>query len=55
MRTLSSRQMLDSAPAILQVTRRDVFALAAFALAAGAPRLAGAAGPEGQLTWGVHV
>ena len=32
-----------------------VFALAALGLVAGAPRLASAAGPEGQLTWGIHV
>src|SRR5262245_54407770 len=37
------------------VTRRDAFAFAALVVAAGAPRLASAAGPEGQLTWGVHV
>ncbi len=37
------------------MTRRDVFALAALGLVAGAPRLGHAAGPEGQLTWGVHV
>ena len=37
------------------VTRRDIFALAALGLAAGAPRLARAATPEGQLTWAIHV
>jgi peptide/nickel transport system substrate-binding protein len=37
------------------VTRRDVFALAALGLVAGSPRFAAAAGPEGQLTWGIHV
>ncbi len=36
-------------------TRRDALALAALGLAAGAPGLAWAAGPAGQLTWGVHV
>jgi peptide/nickel transport system substrate-binding protein len=38
-----------------QMTRRDVFALAAFGLAAGAPRVARAAAPQGQLTWAIHV
>ena len=37
------------------VTRRDVLALAALGLIAGAPRSATAAGTEGQLTWGVHI
>jgi peptide/nickel transport system substrate-binding protein len=36
-------------------SRRDVLALAGLGLAAGAPGLAWAAGPAGQLTWGVHV
>src|SRR5690348_1831683 len=38
-----------------QMTRRDVFALAALGLVAGAARSAGAAGEAGQLTWGIHV
>ena len=38
-----------------QLSRRDLLALAALGLAAGAPSLAKAAGPQGQLTWGVHV
>src|SRR5438094_3569260 len=37
------------------MTRRDVLALAALGLVAGAPGSAIAAGPDGQLTWGVHV
>ena len=37
------------------LTRRDVLALAAFGLVAGPHRVARAAGPEGELTWGVHV
>jgi peptide/nickel transport system substrate-binding protein len=37
------------------VSRRDFLTLAAFGLAVGVPRLAGATGPAGQLTWGVHV
>jgi peptide/nickel transport system substrate-binding protein len=36
-------------------TRRDVLALAALGLVAGAPGLASAAGPDAQLTWGIHV
>jgi peptide/nickel transport system substrate-binding protein len=36
------------------LTRRDVIALAALGLAAGAPRMVAAA-PSGQLTWGIHV
>src|SRR6516164_5089384 len=37
------------------LTRRDVFALAALGLVAGMPRSSFAAGPQGQLTWGIHV
>ncbi len=37
------------------LTRRDVLAVAAGSLAAGVPGSAFAAGPEGQLTWGVHI
>ena len=36
-------------------TRRHVLALVAFALMVVAPDPANAAGPEGQLTWGVHI
>ncbi len=36
-------------------TRRDVLALAALGLASGAPGMAFAAAPQGQLTWGVHI
>src|SRR6516225_2281741 len=35
--------------------RRDLLTLAALGLVAGAPGAAIAAGPNGQLTWGVHV
>ena len=35
--------------------RRDLLSLAALGLVAGAPGSAIAAGPDGQLTWGVHV
>jgi peptide/nickel transport system substrate-binding protein len=37
------------------VTRREALALAALGLVAAAPGAARAAGPEGQLTWGVHI
>jgi len=43
-----------SDPAGSGITRREALALTAFGLA-GAPGLALAAGPEGQLTWGVHI
>ena len=36
-------------------TRRHLLALIALALTDRSPGSAGAAGPEGQLTWGVHV
>src|SRR5215468_342087 len=35
--------------------RRDILALAALGLVAGVPRASFAGGPEGQLTWGIHV
>jgi peptide/nickel transport system substrate-binding protein len=37
------------------ITRREAFALAALGLIAGAPGVAWAADPQGQLTWGIHV
>ena len=37
------------------MTRRDLLALAAFGMVAGTPEFAAAAGPQGQLTWGVHT
>jgi peptide/nickel transport system substrate-binding protein len=37
------------------MTRRDLLALAALGIVAAAPGAAIAAGPDGQLTWGVHV
>ena len=36
-------------------SRRDLLALAAFGLASSTSRVALAAAPQGQLTWGVHV
>src|SRR6516164_9127708 len=38
----------------LSITRRNALALAAGTLIAGPPGVA-AAGPQGQLTWGIHV
>ncbi len=37
------------------LTRRDLLALSALGFVAGAPIASFAAGPEGQLTWGVHT
>src|SRR6267143_4483707 len=37
------------------LTRRDLLALSALGFVAGAPIASFAAGPEGQLTWGVHI
>src|SRR5262244_4399725 len=44
---------LSGAP---RISRRDAIAGAAFSVAvASLPRFAGAAAPQGQLTWGVHI
>jgi len=37
------------------LTRRDILALTALGAVAGVPRSGLAAGPEGQLTWAIHV
>jgi peptide/nickel transport system substrate-binding protein len=37
------------------LTRRDLLGVAALGLVAGVPIVASAAGPSGQLTWGIHV
>src|SRR5438067_1121528 len=39
----------------LGLTRRDLLAVTALGAVAGAPAIARAAGPAGQLTWGIHV
>ena len=38
-----------------ELTRRELLALSALGLVAGAPGLVRAAAPQGQLTWGIHV
>jgi peptide/nickel transport system substrate-binding protein len=53
--SLGSRGRHNSGAGADHLTRRDLLALAALGLAAGAPRSAGAAGPEGQLAWGIHT
>src|SRR5947209_3661497 len=53
---LHSHEEKTSAGRHSGVTRRDLLATTALGLvAAGAPRLARAAAPEGQLTYGIHV
>jgi peptide/nickel transport system substrate-binding protein len=37
------------------LTRREMLALAALGLVSGAPGIAWAAAPQGQLSWGIHV
>ena len=44
-----------ASPGATGVSRRDLLALAAAALAAGLPGAAQAGAPQGQLTWGVHI
>src|SRR5438128_255803 len=53
--SLRARGHLAPAAGVTGVTRRELLALAALGLVAGAPGSAVAAGPDGQLTWGVHV
>jgi peptide/nickel transport system substrate-binding protein len=47
----AQRREVDAA----RVSRRELLALAALGLAAGAPGRAVAAAPQGEVTWGVHV
>jgi peptide/nickel transport system substrate-binding protein len=49
------RKTLSHAGTAARITRTHVLALAALSLIVGAPDPAKAAGPEGQLTWGVHI
>ena len=55
MKILSSGRGEPGSGTDVNISRRDVFALAALGLVAAAPGSAIAAGPDGQLTWGVHV
>ncbi len=55
MRSSSSNRDQGLSANAAGMTRRDLFALSALGLVAGAPGSVIAAGPEGQLTWGVHV
>ncbi|HMD65228.1 MAG TPA: hypothetical protein VKG22_01100, partial [Stellaceae bacterium] len=38
-----------------ELTRRELLALTALGMVAGAPGLVHAAPPQGQLTWAIHV
>jgi peptide/nickel transport system substrate-binding protein len=51
----SMRGPASSAGALAGVTRRDLLAASALGLVAGAPGIARAAAPQGQLTYGIHV
>ncbi len=53
--TINSRRSPSSGSNETGMTRRDVLALTALGLAAGAPGLARAAAPSDQLTYGIHV
>src|ERR1700747_1257579 len=46
---------MEAAMAKSELTRRELLALSAGGLVAGAPGLAHAGGPQGQLIWGIHV
>src|SRR5216684_8901328 len=54
-RSFDARGKPESGDDARGVTRREILALAALGMVAGAPGSAIAAGTEGQLTWGVHV
>src|SRR3984893_18690549 len=53
--SFNARAKSESGADATGMTRREILALAALGLVAGAPGSAIAAGTEGQLTWGVHV
>ena len=55
--TTSSRRREGSNPTVnnTDLTRRDLLTMAALGAAAAAPRATFAAGPQGQLTWAIHV
>jgi peptide/nickel transport system substrate-binding protein len=53
--TFGSGKAPASAATATNLSRRDMLALAGLSVIAGAPRLAKAGAPEGQLSWGIHV
>src|SRR5215469_4507683 len=52
---LIARRKMASGARVPNISRRDLLGLAALGMVAGVPGAAVAAGPEGQLTWGVHI
>ena len=52
---MSSSEQAGPAGNRSRITRRDLLAVTALGAVAGAPVIARAAGPQGQLTWGIHV
>src|ERR1700756_453700 len=52
---VGNRRKNEKNSAKIELTRRELLVLSALSLVAGAPRLAHAAEPEGQLIWGIHV
>ena len=52
---IRGRGIAVSGAAHTGVTRRDLLTLAALGIVAGGPAIARAAGPQGQLNWGVHT
>jgi peptide/nickel transport system substrate-binding protein len=55
MRTQKTQAANAQGDSGLQLTRRDLLGVAALGFVAGAPGVAAAAAPDGQLTWGIHV
>src|SRR5215467_2477455 len=53
--SISNLQNYGQNSAKPELTRRELLALSALGLVAGATRSARAAAPQGQLTWGVHT
>jgi peptide/nickel transport system substrate-binding protein len=52
---LSSRGVRNSGSNETGLTRREVLAATALGMVASVPGMSAAAGPTGQLTWGIHV
>jgi peptide/nickel transport system substrate-binding protein len=55
METIKARAAAAQGNDSFQLTRRDLLGVAALGVAVGAPGVAAAASPAGQLTYGVHV